>query len=50
MIVIVNIKSIKMYSNQNHVGRVGGKNTETRQLISDIPAYNAMHFYNPTSL
>ena len=40
----------KMFSNKNHMSRIGGKSTETRQLTSNIPTYNTMHFYNPTSL
>ena len=36
--------------NKNNASRVGAKGTETRQLTSDIPIYNRVHLYNPTSL
>ena len=47
---MVIITSIKMFLNKNHVSRVGEKSTQTRGLVSDIPTYNTVHFYNPTSL
>ena len=30
--------------------KIGKQSTETRGLTSNIPTYNTMHFYNPTSL
>ena len=42
--------SMKMFLNKTSASRVGEKGTETRGLTSDIPTYNPVHFYNPTSL
>ena len=39
-----------MFSNENHASGVGENSTETRGLTSNIPTYNTVHFYNPTSL
>ena len=35
---------------KNHACGIGEKITETRGLTCDFPVYNAVHFYNPTSL
>ena len=36
--------------NKHHASRFGGKSTQIRQPISNIPTYNTVHFYDPTSL
>ena len=34
------------FLDKNHASRIGEKSTQTRQLISDIPTYDTVHFYN----